>query len=316
MEPHPEPDAVHPNRVGDPLGVSFENLLGLVGLSADTLLACIGNGIKVGSRDKMLGWGDFSFSVSFGTVLREDMTVTELFVAGMPILDAVVWYWGKNRPASLTIDVRPETADRPQTATEATRGLFCWFFSIYSQGCSIPQGTPNFLINVLDLGEHFTQLITGLTTANIGQFPIEWVVNVPLPVLSDKAKNRLALGAAGHRYLTAISYITDADYIDLEHPGVAYLKSLVRWTGGQVWWELHPVTKSGQVITATGSLNKNIQSAMKACVSEERLKALADSKVLHAPPIDWPSHSKWKQGAVTNLPRLRHPIFRAEPGQA
>ena len=84
--------------------------------------------------------------------------------------------------------------------------IFSWYFSLYSQGTAVGNGPNNFLTKVLGLGEGCKEAVKGQTTASIPNFPTDWVNNVKFDKLSIETRNRLALGAAGHRYTQALNY--------------------------------------------------------------------------------------------------------------
>jgi hypothetical protein len=287
----------------------WASLLHEVGISSSDLYHQIIGAVTRGSGDAVLAWDDFEFMVSSTYEITGTETALELMAGGMAPLDAIVWVNGQNKPDGLSIEQAPAGECAAMSASDIYSGFFAWYFSLYSQGRSIGQGSPNFLTSVLNLGPDWSDLITGLSSADIDHFPTEWVKNVSLTDLGDKSRNRLALGAAGHRYLACLKFIRPDDFLPGSAAGQAFITGIRSWTSDRVWWDLHPITKSGNVITVTGSINKLIEDCLAASVSPERLATLTQSRILHHVPQLIPTHSNWANFDMNLLPNLSQPIF-------
>jgi hypothetical protein len=284
-------------------------LLNEVGLSADDFYHQIVGAVERGSGALVLAWDDFEFEINSTYNEREHLTTLELIQHGMKPLDAIVWMNGKDRPHSLAITVRDAEDDEALNMGAIFSGFFCWYFSIFTQGTHIGAGDPKFILNVLNLGAHWKSLVNNLSSADIAKFPISWVQNVDINRLSDKSKNRLALGAAGHRYPSALKYIRPEDFRDGTDNAKAFIGGIRRWTQDLCWWDLHPAVKSGAVITVTGSLNGLIEDCLSKSVKQVRLETLVQAKILNHMPEEKPTHANWDGFNLGLLPRLVHKIF-------
>jgi hypothetical protein len=162
---------------------------------------------------------------------------------------------------------------------------------------------------LLNLGAHWSDLINALTSADIAKFPNGWIKYVQMDTLQEKSRNRLALGAAGHRYVSSLKFIRPEDFLPDTDDGQAFIAAIRRWTQDRVWWDLHPITKSGNIITVTGSINKLLEDCLATCVRQERLATLSQSRILHHVPNVVPTHSNWVNFDAQLLPLLNEPIF-------
>lgn len=289
--------------------MDMSRLTDVLQINNEVLFEMIKDAIIMGSKKAWLSWSDFSFKAYGAPISKADPTPEQLIKAGMPYLDAI--YYCNAEPR----DKRPEitwidSGDPKDTnVSDQIRGLFCWFFSIYTQGRAIAQGSNNFLRTIVPASDQYRTLIEGLTSANIENFPKEWVKKIDLSKLGEESKNRLALGAAGHRYIGMLRYIKDEDYKDNMENAKDYIAALRAWTKDTVWWDLHSAVKSGQIVSVTKSLNKTIEDCLHHCLTDEAKSKFVNSKLLHSNPNAHPGHSTWDAQSVGNYPELKDKIF-------
>jgi hypothetical protein len=288
---------------------AWEQLLNEVGITAVDFYHQIVGAVVRGSGGALLCWDDFTFEVNSDYDPSVDTDALSLIKKGMAPLDAIVWFSGQGKPVGLAITVRDSADDQAVVVNNIYSGFFAWYFSLYSQGRAIGQGDPNFLTGVLAMGAHWSDRIRALSSADISKFPDTWVKHVDLKGLSAKAQNRLALGAAGHRYTSALKYIRTEDFLNGTRDGARFIAGIRTWTEDKVWWDLHPVTKSGAIINVTGSINKLIEDCLATCVDPARLAELSAARILHHVPQATPTHSNWKNFNLALLPALSEPIF-------
>jgi hypothetical protein len=288
---------------------AWASLLEEIGISATDLYHQIIGAVERGSGDAVLSWDDFTFAVNSDYDEKTDLDAMSLIEKGMQPLDAIVWFSGQSRPAGLKIDVRSAADDCGVVANDIYAGFFAWYFSLYTQARAVAQGSPNFLTGVLAMGDDWAESITDLTSADINRFPDTWIKNVDLNGLSTKSRNRLALGAAGHRYIASLKYIRPQDFLPDSQAGAVFIAGIRNWTRDRVWWDLHPITKAGNIITVTGSINKLVEDCLAACVSPARLAQLSGARILHHVPQAVPSHSNWATFNLGLLPALTDAIF-------
>ena len=151
--------------------------------------------------------------------------------------------------------------------------------------------------------------VNSLTSANIENLPKRWIKNVNLNELSEEAKNRLSLGCGGQRFLQAISYINQSDFAPNTQLQQDYIVHLITWTNGQVYWDLHPIYKSPNIITATRSLNKTRSDCLFSALTPAAKVKLVQARNLFEEPIAQPAHSQWRNYLSLRLPELTNPVF-------
>lgn len=289
--------------------LQFSQVLELAEFPIDQLFAHLEEAIRIGSASSMLSWADFDFKVNDGVKIDTVIDILSAVNAGMYYLDAVYYFNCPGKPASIAITNRKKEQKVTVNYKAICQGVFAWYFSLYNQARGIGAGSNNFLTNVLSLGPDWALLVKSLTSANIENFPKKWINNVTFDDLSDESKNRLALGAAGHRYLQALTFIKDSDYKPNMRVHKTYIDGLKSWTKSRVYWDLHPIYKSSNLITITKSLNKSIEDCLAKCLTDDAKLKLAASKVLNHQPIEQPAHSQWETFDLSSLPILENPIF-------
>lgn len=289
--------------------IDFQANLGLVAITADEILKHVTEAIVLGSKRNQLSWSDFTFMSNAATNVTVDSPLQELIDAGVPYLDAVVLKSASTRPAGIVISERTVAENKQVNYLDISRGLFAWYFSLYSQGRAVGAGKNNFLGHILNLGGDWPSLVNALTSANIENFPKGWVKNVEIGRLDEAARNRLALGAGGQRFLQALNYISEDDFLEGKDEEKNFVAVLRTWTSSKVYWDLHPLFKSGNVITVTKSLNKSIEDCLAHGLKETSKAKLADARILHRKPIEQPAHAQWRTLKPESLPKLAYPIF-------
>jgi hypothetical protein len=292
--------------------IDFGAKVGLVGLDADAVLAHIKEALVIGSKREQLSWSDFTFQCNSGFTLTAKSSFEELVDGGVPYLDALVITECDIADGEIEITPRDAVSDVIVNYLNISRGIFAWYFSLYSQARAVGAGSNNFLLNVLNLGANWPNLINSLTSANIENFPKSWVKNVDMNSLDEAARNRLALGAAGQRYLQALNYIEDTDFAAGKVQEKQYINGLKNWTKGKVYWDLHPLFKSGNVITITKSLNKSIEDCLYSGLTDTGKSKLVNAKIIFKMPVQQPAHSQWRSMSLTSLPNLTKPIFQED----
>jgi len=292
----------------------FDRNLGLATISSKDLYTHIKFAIEHGSKRFQIAWTDFTFQVNSTADLSKVVDVTSAVRAGMPYLDAVYYFHGRGATLDRPITKRDPPNDVPFDTKKITQAVFAWYFTLYSQGSALPKGQNKFLKQVMNFGTDLEGLIKSLTTANIDSIPGDWIKEVKFDGLSVEAKNRLSLGAAGHRYLQAINYIKDHHYKENCQDAKDFLLGLREWTQGKIWWDLHPVDKNGEVITITKSLNKMIEDCFFHCLTDEAQESFVAASILFAKPTAQPTNDFWKVLNFNLLPKLVNPII-AETAQ-
>ena len=265
-------------------------------------------GVVHGSQSKVLSLNDFTWKTWKGEKYSTKPKVTDLMEDGMPILDAMVFNKYYSRVEREEIVVRPKEEKKHATPVAITRYLFMWYFSIFSQAKSEYAGTPAFLTGSMAFKDVSNKYHKNLTTANIDNFPFDWVKKMKMKDLGEKARNRFALGAAGHRYINSLKFLSAEDYNKDCEDGKEFFDILLGWTKGKLWWDLHPSFRATALIQVFGSLNHMIEDCLAVCIKESKLAQLASEKILNHSPKQHLRSRTWKDFTREILPDLREEI--------
>jgi len=281
---------------------------GTISIMAEDLASNFARAITAGSGRDSLRPSDFKFRINHGETTEGKESVSELMSAGMRPIDAV--YYLQCKQLKLDPKVKQRHPGSPLSVSEADTsiGMFIWFFSLLTQGKHKLENEPKFLRQSMKLGANWHLYQDELTSCDFSKLPVEWIKQVHLGCLSARAKNRLALGAAGHRLLSSLRYVRRADLHEGCEEGENFVYMMLEWTQGMTWWDLHPLFKTPAVMTATASLNKLISEFLGEAVKPGRIDALMLNKVLTIRPARGAIPGRWAALKPSDLPALTTPI--------
>jgi len=282
----------------------------LVEIDEKALLKQIENAIKIGSSARSLSFQDFDFHRNAGEVVTKSDNVTQMYEKGVHYLDAI--FLGKNKDRIPDVDWTDRDADekQPPKYTDVARGLFVWYFNLFTQARSIVPNQAQFLTNTLGIAGDTNNLVKNLSSCNMELMPKTWIKHVQFPNISIEAKNRLGLGAAGHRFLQALKYIPPGEFKDDTKVDQDFCKELLDYTQGSLWWEFHPITKSADLISIFGSLNELLSTILARSVKKEFLEILNTANVLYSVPTIQPGVLEVSAFKFERLPKLTEKIFK------
>jgi len=281
---------------------------GTIEIPTEELAGYFSKAIIVGSSKVHLRPSDFDFAVNLGKKIDGITNVPDLLKAGMLPIDAVYYLQCKKQGLPTNVQERTAENEKVVSETDAGIGMFIWFFSLLTQGKHVLENEPKFLSQSLKLGKSWKKYQEQLTSCDFAKLPTDWIKAVKLSSLSDKARNRLALGAAGHRMIAALRYIRRADLREGCAEGEAFVHTILEWTQGKSWWDLHPLFKSAAVISATSSLNQLIGEFLAEAVTAERLQTLKQNKVIFEIPKIGLIPGRWAAQKLKSLPKLQEEI--------
>jgi len=288
--------------------VKWEDLLESLSGINSLIEKVVIEGVVHGSQSKVLSLNDFTWKTWTGEKFNNVPGVTELIENGMPILDAMIFNRNFDKLKNKEIAVRPKEEEKHATPGAVTRYLFIWYFSIFSQAKSEYLGSPAFLTGSMAFKNVSNKYHNHLTTANIDNFPFDWVKKMPMKNLGEKARNRLALGAAGHRYVNSLKFLSAEDYNENCEDGKKFFDTVLEWTKGKLWWDLHPSFRTSGLIQVFGSLNHMIEDCLAVSVKEVKLAQLASEKILNHAPKQHLRSRTWKNFNRELLPGLHEEI--------
>lgn len=245
-------------------------------------------------------WGDVAPAA--------DTQFAELLSMGMPLLDALIWRQGRQEEQLEATRQDGAVAPSPLTTAQAGRLAVRAYFNIVTQARTWPAKEGSFILKVMNdtmPTDEASRLFSSFPADLLGH---EWVMHVPLSGLPVKLRNRLSLGMAGHRLVSAFRFIRSDDIIDHHAEFGALSKALLTMLDGRSWWDLHPSFRTVEVVSALKSLNGLLSTALAMSVNPDRLRALAVHKIIFAVPEADPRYEHWTNVDGIPFPQLQDPF--------
>jgi hypothetical protein len=229
-----------------------------------------------------------------------DRDLTGLLKSGTKYFDAIYWL-------SIPATQRPEpnqtkTEIKDVLWSELADNLFIYWFFLFTQARPPGKGcpTPNFISSVKNVTRSMEEVANALASFNLIKINGQFIKGMKFPNLGQEASNRLALGCAGYRLISALS-ITPPDKA---HPvgsegerlftkALEIRQILVNKRNCGADWNFHPLTKSQTLLGNTGSLNKNINDMMFFLYENQTLNLMHQQKLIFAVPSENRSYRAW-----------------------
>lgn len=236
--------------------------------------------------------------------------------------------------------------DNPGTIA---KNIFVLFFYILIRGhapsdtgANKGQPMPKFISGVLGYKESADAVGEYLASFGLAQMEPGWVRHLDLKRLGQEASSRLGLGVAGYRYCSVFNTYEPDKMIPLSEeeeeenaarlavvgtaPGkggpklikphilaatehkeaIAVAKSFQ--TAG-LCWDFHPATRSPNILTKYGNVNKNCANLILQVYTDETINEMVAAKKLAVKPILDRGTTEYKQWAMTMMYKATSPIF-------
>lgn len=226
------------------------------------------------------------------------VTLAELIRLGMRLFDAVVWLTA-GRPTSHPLMADPTmTTDSIPSQTEVARAVFYAYFLLITQA-RYPVGRnnsdrpriPNFLKTIMGMDQDQHIYIDAICTFPPQQFDPAWVRFVSFTGFGQEVISRFGLGVAGYRMFGPFGlYDHRPDMPESLKPAFQFARSVSKAPAS---WNVHPLTRSPNILTARGNLNKNLGNLVLEAFTEEQIREMVAAKILYAKPIKEAAHRNY-----------------------
>lgn len=235
------------------------------------------------------------------------VTLFELVGLGMRLFDAIVWLTA-GRPNSHPLKQDPSmTKDSIPSTAEVARAVFYVYFMLVTQA-RYPVGRstaekpkiPNFLRSIMGMDAEQHVYVEQVCTFTPQKFDPGWVRYVSFENFGQEVLSRFGLGVAGYRMFGPFNlYSPKAGYDTSLTPAIEFARSVARAPAS---WNVHPLTRSPNVLTARGNLNKNLGNLIREVFSDEQIDEMVTSKILYAKPQKEAAHRNYKTwGAIDDI---------------
>lgn len=228
------------------------------------------------------------------------VTLVELLEIGMKLFDAIVWLTA-NRPASHPLEVDPGMikSDIPSMHTVARSVFFCYFMLVTqarypaSQAAKDPPRIPNFLRTIMGMEEEQHVYVENICSFEPAKFDPAWARHVQFRGFGQEVLSRFGLGVAGYRLFGPFGlYPPRADMPANLQPAFDFARQVARTPAS---WDVHPLTRNPNILTARGNLNKNLGNLILDAFTDEQIDEMVKSKILYARPERQPNHRNYYQ---------------------
>lgn len=243
---------------------------------------------------------DINTNVSTMPASVSQVTLTDLLAHGMKLFDAIVWLTA-GRPASHPLTVEPSlTKDKIPSMHEVARAVFyCYFMLVTQARYPVSRSEtekpriPNFLKTIMGMDKEQHVYVDTICSFSPQKFDPAWAKHVSFAGFGQEVISRFGLGVAGYRMFGPFGlYNPKPDMDQSLLPAFEFARKIAKAPSS---WNIHPLTRHPNVLTARGNLNKNLNNLMLDAFSQADLEEMQKSKVIYRIPIREPAHKQYKQ---------------------
>ncbi|RKF60247.1 hypothetical protein OnM2_052075 [Erysiphe neolycopersici] len=247
-------------------------------------------------------------------------TVQGLLANGTKFFDAIVYHGIDEERRPKPIEIQFEKADDgtieiptyDDMAKLTTYIFVAYFFVVIrahapsDSGIYANQPMPNFISNIMNCRATISEVSEYISSFDLIKLSPEWVKYIPTTCISQESVNRLGLGVAGYRLVSVFNVVepdmyTDKAKNDEEYrykTKPTYLDTAVTimrsFRQAGYCWDFHPATRSPDIMSKYGNINKNAGNLMLECYTKRTLKKLLEIKKLSVIPTFDYSHTEYR----------------------
>lgn len=233
------------------------------------------------------------------------VTLFELVGLGMRLFDAVVWLTA-GRPVTHPLTADPAmTKDSLPSLTEVARSVFYTYFMLITQArypasrlTTEKPRIPNFLKTIMGMDKDQHIYVEAICTFAPQKFDPAWVKFVNFTNFGQEVLSRFGLGVAGYRMFGPFGlYEPKTGYNPSLTPAIEFARTVAKAPSS---WNIHPLTRNPNVLTARGNLNKNLGNLILDVFTEEQIAEMVAAKILYAKPVREAAHRNYLTWSATD----------------
>jgi hypothetical protein len=228
------------------------------------------------------------------------VTLVELLSLGMKLFDSIVWLTAK-RPSThpLVHDAGMKKEEIPSMHDIARSVFFCYFmlvtqarYPVSSKEKEKPR-IPNFLRTIMGLQDEQHVYVERICSFEPQKFDPAWARHVKFEGFGQEVLSRFGLGVAGYRMFGPFElYSAKSDMPSGLMPAFEFARKIAKAPSS---WDIHPLTRNPNILTARGNLNKNLGNLILDAFTEEEIAEMVKAKILYAVPTREPTHKNYLQ---------------------
>jgi len=258
--------------------------------------------VYLDSASKLTGVSldDISTSVSDVPSDISKITLVDLLLKGMKLFDALVWL-SADKPATHPLKIDPTlTVEKiPSLSQVADSVFYCYFMLIVQARYPVSRNEkdkpriPNFLKAIMGLDQEQHVYVERICSFEPQKFDPKWVRFVKFEKFGQEVLSRFGLGVAGYRNFGPFGlYQPKAGLAPEILRAFEFAKKIAKSPAS---WDIHPLTRSPDVLSKRGNLNKNLANLMLDVFTAEQLKEMEKVKIIYKVPEREPTHRNYMQ---------------------
>jgi len=228
------------------------------------------------------------------------VTLVSLLGLGMKLFDALVWLTaGRPNTHPLVTDPGMKSEGIPSMHEIARSVFFCYFMLVTQARYPAPRAEsqkpriPNFLRTIMGMTEDQHVYVEKICSFAPQKFDAGWARFVSFRGFGQEVLSRFGLGVAGYRMFGPFGlYSPKVEMDPTLSPAFEFAKNIAKSPAS---WDIHPLTRNPNVLTARGNLNKNLGNLILECFSDADIDEMVSAKIIYARPIREPTHRNYKQ---------------------
>lgn len=226
------------------------------------------------------------------------VTLVDLLTNGMKLFDAIVWLTaGRPKSHPLKTDPGMKKEDVVSLHDIARAVFYCYFmlivqarYPVSSKETDKPK-IPNFLKTIMGMADDQHVYVERICTFEPQKFDPAWAEFVSFTGFGQEVLSRFGLGVAGYRMFGPFaSYQPKAGLPENIMSAFNFARNVATAPAS---WDVHPLTRSPNVLTKRGNLNKNLGNLILECFTEDQIKEMAASKMIFKIPEKEPTHRNY-----------------------
>jgi hypothetical protein len=290
---------------------------GLIHISPEEVAKAFQTYLNTASRLTGVSLDDISRNVYELPADPSRVTLVELISRGMKMFDAVVWLTA-GRPVTHPLRLDPTMSkDTIPTLHEIARAVFYCYFMLVTQarypasrGSANAPKIPNFLRTIMGMEEDQHIYVEKICTFAPQKFDPAWARHVHFIGFGQEVLSRFGLGVAGYRLFGPFSMYNPKPNITPELQRAFNFARAVATAPSS--WNVHPLTRNPNILTARGNLNKNLGNLILEVFTDADIDEMVNAKILYAKPTREPSHRNYMVWAETDDITGSSHIFRQQ----
>lgn len=168
----------------------------------------------------------------------------------------------------------------PMSPDHAAKLVAAW--AIYAMVRAGPPSlpVPKFIKDQIGVSMSPKEMCDSFTLTNPVNWSLEWIRAIKWSTVGRETLSRFGLGVAGYRLIQPFKiYTPKAD----SKPNIIAACETMRLLAGQgATWEVHPVTRNPNLLTALGNLNKNCMNLMMEAFTSTEMAEMKGNAISSA----------------------------------